>query len=96
MIISFGNKLAKGLVEENVSKETRRFPNELTRNARKKLNMIHAAKQIEDLKIPPGNRLEKLKGDFSQFYSIRINNQWRIRFQFQDGNAFYVIVEDYH
>ncbi len=96
MIVSFGNKLAKDLVEDNRSKETRSFPNELHRAARKKLAMLHAAKQLADLRSPPGNRLERLKGNRKEEHSIRINDQWRICFQFLDGNALSVTVEDYH
>jgi len=96
MIVSFGNKLAKDLVEENSSKELRAFPAELIRAARKKLNMLHVARELKDLLSPPGNRLEKLKGDRKGQYSIRINNQWRICFHFESGNAANVTVEDYH
>jgi proteic killer suppression protein len=96
MIIGFGNKLAKDLVEQNRSKEVRAFPSELYRTARKKLAMLHAAKEIVDLRVPPGNRLERLKGNLKTFYSIRINDQWRIVFKFDDGNAYEVSVEDYH
>ena len=96
MIVSYGNKLAKDLVEETSSKEMRAFPSELVRPARKKLNMVHAAKELKDLLSPPGNRLEKLKGDRKSQHSIRINDQWRICFQFEGGNAHNVTVEDYH
>ena len=96
MIETFGNKLAKDLVEERRTKETRAFPHELYRNARKKLAMVHAARDIGDLKVPPGNRLERLKGDLKDFYSIRINDQWRIVFKFKAANAHEVRVEDYH
>jgi toxin HigB-1 len=96
MIVSFGNKLAKNLVEETISKEVRKFPQELYRTARKKLLMVHVAKEVSDLRVPPGNRLEKLKGDLKDYYSIRINSQWRVVFQFENGNALNVRVEDYH
>jgi len=96
VIVSFGNKLAKDLVEEIRSKEVRGFPEELIRTARKKLFMLHGARAVRDLRIPPGNRLEKLKGRFNDRYAIRINEQWRIVFQFADGNAAKVRVEDYH
>ena len=96
MIVSFSNKLAKDLVEELKSKETRSFPAELHRSARKKLAMVHSARDVIDLRVPPGNRLERLKGDFKGFYSIRINDQWRIVFKFEGGNASEVSVEDYH
>jgi proteic killer suppression protein len=57
---------------------------------------IHAAKVIEDLRIPPGNRLEKLSGDRKDYWSIRINDQWRVCFKWENGNAFEVQIIDYH
>lgn len=83
-------------MEEQVSKETRSFPRGLWRNARKKLAMLHAAKRVEEMRIPVGNRLERLKGDRQGFYSIRINDQWRVVFRFESGNAHDVSAEDYH
>lgn len=96
VIINFANKLARDLVEERLSKEVRGFPNDLRRIARKKLAMLHAAHAADDLRSPPGNRLEKLKGDRKDFHSIRVNNLWRIVFRFEGGNAWDVSVEDYH
>jgi proteic killer suppression protein len=64
--------------------------------AERKLLMLHRATRIDDLRIPPNNRLEKLKGDRVGFYSIRINDQWRLCFQFENGNAFEVEIVDYH
>ena len=96
MIVSFGNKLAQDLVEENQSKEVRAFPAELVRAARKKLAILHAARELKDLLSPPGNKLERLKGERKELYSIRINDQWRIVFRFSGGNAENVTVEDYH
>lgn len=58
--------------------------------------MIAAARIVEDLRIPPGNRLEKLSGDLNGFYSIRINDQWRIVFKFENGGAEDVGIKDYH
>lgn len=58
--------------------------------------MISAAKIVEDLKIPPGNRLEKLLGNLEGFYSIRINDQWRVAFKFENGGAENVRIQDYH
>jgi proteic killer suppression protein len=63
---------------------------------KRKLVHIHAAKIIEDLRIPPGNRLEKLSGDRKDHWSIRINDQWRIIFKWENGNAFEVEIIDYH
>jgi proteic killer suppression protein len=96
VILTFGNKLARDLVEENPSKEVRAFPPELVRAARKKLAMLHAAKELRDLLSPPGNRLERLKGARREEYSIRINDQYRVVFRFAQGNAEDVRVEDYH
>lgn len=62
----------------------------------RKLDMLNAAYQLEDLRSPPGNRLEALKGDLKGFYSIRINEQWRIIFQWQNGNVLAVKIVDYH
>lgn len=64
--------------------------------ARRKLRMIEAAKVVEDLRISPGNRLEKLVGNLDGFYSIRINDQWRIVFKFENGGAENVRITDYH
>jgi proteic killer suppression protein len=58
--------------------------------------MIHAAKVAADLRTPPGNKLERLKGNLKEYYSIRVNDQWRVVFQFEGGNAYAVRVEDYH
>jgi proteic killer suppression protein len=96
MILTFGNKLAKDLVEENPSREARAFPPALVRAARRKLAMLHAARELRDLLSPPGNRLEKLKGARREKCSIRINDQWRIVFKLAQGNAEDVRVEDYH
>lgn len=64
--------------------------------AERKLQMLHRAIRIEDLRIPPQNRLEKLKGKRKGTWSIRINDQWRLCFRFEDGNAFDVEIVDYH
>jgi proteic killer suppression protein len=61
-----------------------------------KLDILNAVEKLDELKSPPGNRLESLKGDFKGFYSIRINNQWRIIFQWQNGNVSQVQIIDYH
>lgn len=96
MIVSYKNKLTKDLIQNNFSKEIRKFPNELIRMTRRKLQMIHEAHNINDLKFPPGNKLKKLAGSLNDFYSIRINDQWRITFKFKKGHAYQVSVEDYH
>lgn len=68
----------------------------IERVARRKLLYLHQARRLEDLKIPPGNRLEALKGDRKGQYSIRINDQWRICFAWKNGEAFDVEIVDYH
>ena len=75
---------------------SKKFPREIQEVARRKLRMINNSTDITDLTIPPANRLEKLKGDLKNYYSIRINNQWRIIFMWQDGNAYEVSIIDYH
>lgn len=64
--------------------------------ALRKLRMLHRAKTLQDLRVPPANRLEKLLGEREGQYSIRINDQWRICFQWQDGDAYNVEIVDYH
>lgn len=68
----------------------------LTKRAIRKLDMIDSAYTIDDLRVPPGNRLHKLKGDRAKQYSISVNDQWRICFRFDDGNAYDVEICDYH
>lgn len=93
MIKSFGDKETEKVWQGVYSKK---LPANIQPVARRKLRMINSAQDINDLRIPPGNRLEKLKGNLSEFYSIRINNQWRIIFKWLDNNAFEVRIMDYH
>jgi toxin HigB-1 len=74
----------------------RRFPAALHRVMLRKLGVIDAAEQLDDLRVPPGNRLEKLKGDRAGQHSIRINDQWRICFRWTAGNAHDVEIVNYH
>jgi proteic killer suppression protein len=96
MIVSFANKLAEDLFEDRNSKEVRSFPNELHRIGRRKILYLHDAAELSDLKVPPGNKLEALKGDLVGYHSIRINIQWRVVFRWNNGNAEEVSVVDYH
>jgi proteic killer suppression protein len=64
--------------------------------ARRKLRQLQIAERLDDLRVPPGNRLERLSGDHSGQYSIRINDQWRICFEWRDGHAWRVEITDYH
>jgi proteic killer suppression protein len=74
----------------------RRLPIELQRVARRKLRMLNNAADLHDLRAPPGNRLEKLRGDRAGQHSIRINQQWRVCFRWRDGDAHEVEIVDYH
>lgn len=96
MIESFGNRLAEDLYFDRQSRATRVFMHELRRIARRKLLYLHDAAALEDLRVPPGNRLKALRGDYKGKLSIRINEQWRIVFRWQNGNAFDVEIVDYH
>jgi len=93
MIRSFGDKETEKIWEGIVSKK---LPFDIQNVARRKLRMINSSQDINDLRIPPANRLEKLKGNLSSFYSIRINNQWRIIFEWKNDDAYEVTIVDYH
>lgn len=93
MIINFKNKETKKIWEGEISL---RLPRDIQNIARRKLRMLNNARQLNDLRIPPNNRLEPLKGSRAGEHSIRINNQWRICFRWIDGNVRDVIIEDYH
>lgn len=96
MISSFGDKLTEALYHGTHDRGLRRLPPEVIRRALNKLDMLNAAKDVLDLRSPPGNRLEALGGDLKGFHSIRVNDQWRIVFRWQDGNAYEVRLADYH
>jgi len=96
MIESFGNRLAEDLFFDRRSRETRAFPPELMRVARRKVLYLHDAAELDDLRVPPGNRLEPLKGRWKGYHSIRINDQWRLVFRWEQGHAQDVTVVDYH
>jgi proteic killer suppression protein len=96
MISSFGDKLTEALYHGTTNKDLRRLPPEIAKRALNKLDMINAAQDVLDLRSPPGNRLEALQGDLTGLFSIRVNDQWRIVFRWQDGNAYEVRLDDYH
>ena len=96
MIESFANRLAEDLFYDKNSRATRAFPQELRRVTRRKLLYLHDAAELKDLRVPPGNRLEPLRGDRKGLYSIRINDQWRVVFCWHNGQAMDVEVADYH
>ena len=93
MIDSFADKRTAAIFQ---GLEVRRLPREIQDTARRKLKIIDAALSIDSLRVPPGNRLETLKGDREGQWSIRINGQWRICFRWKDGNALDVEIADYH
>ncbi|MFB6341552.1 type II toxin-antitoxin system RelE/ParE family toxin [Saccharicrinis sp. FJH62] len=93
MIISFGSKTTEKIWD---GERVKSIPIEIQQTGRRKLRMINNSLNINDLRIPPSNRLEKLKGDKKEFFSIRINNQWRIIFKWEGNNAYDVEILDYH
>jgi proteic killer suppression protein len=95
MIMTFRGQLAEDLFFDRRSGVTRRFPGELRHVAQRKLQYLNVAVRLEDLKAPPGNRLEALKGRLAGYHSIRVNDQWRIVFQWREG-AYEVQIVDYH
>lgn len=93
MIKSFGNKETEKIWNGIRSKK---LPDDIQQIARRKLRMLNNAVTIQDLRVPPANRLEKLKGDLAEYYSIRINQQWRIIFYWEQDRAYDVKIIDYH
>ena len=93
MIISFGSKETEMIWN---GMRVKKLPLDIQNIGRRKLRMINNAQNLNDLRIPPANRLEKLAGKFSEFYSIRINKQWRVIFKWSRGNASLVEILDYH
>ena len=96
MITSFGDQATEDFYNGVNSKFSRKIPSEIVTVAQRKLDMINAAHRPEDLKAPPGNRLEHLKGDLAGFYSIRINDRFRIIFRMAQSNTYDVQIIDYH
>ncbi len=93
MIISFGSKDTERIWD---GIRVKKIPLEIQNIGRRKLRMLNNAQNINDLRVPPSNRLEKLIGNLNGFYSIRINRQWRIIFKWDSGNASEVEITDYH
>lgn len=93
MIISFGSKETEKIWE---GERVKRIPMEIQQIGRRKLRMLNNSQNINDLMIPPSNRLEKLSGKSKDFYSIRINDQWRIVFKWKNNHSYEVEIIDYH
>ncbi len=97
MIKSFGSAATADIYHGYIgSRDARRLPQTILRTAERKLDLLNAAAELQDLLSPPGNRLEKLRGDAKGRYSIRVNDQFRIVFRFHDGHAYEVEITDYH
>ena len=96
MIQSFGDGLTEKIFNGVRDREVSKFPRDVLSTAKRKLDVIEYATVLQDLAVPPGNRLEKLKGDLEGYCSIRINDQWRIVFRWQDESAHDVRIMDYH
>lgn len=94
MIASFGHKAAEALFHGETGKATRRIPPANRSVALRKLDALNAAAKLDDLKAPPGNRLEALKGELRGKHSIRVNDQWRIVFRWENGDAHDVEIDD--
>ncbi|MBF0305279.1 MAG: type II toxin-antitoxin system RelE/ParE family toxin [Alphaproteobacteria bacterium] len=93
MIRSFRNAPAEAAWQRRFVKGV---PNDIIKVANRKLTQIHNARSLDDLRAPPGNRLEMLSGDRKGLHSIRVNDQWRICFRWEDGDAYDVAIVDYH
>lgn len=95
MIVSFADRATEALFHGRAS-GARRFPPGIRIAAVRKLDMLNAAYELRDMRMPPGNRLEALKGDRKGMHSIRVNDQWRIVFRWERGDAHEVAIVDYH
>jgi len=96
MIRSFGNSATDDFYHGRRTAQSRKIPSTIRTAALRKLDIVNAATTIEDLRSPPGNRLEKLSGGLAGFHSIRINQQWRLVFKWKDAGADDVQIIDYH
>ena len=93
MIVSFRSKETEKIWN---GEHVKKIPGEIQEIGRRKLRMLNNSQNIADVKTPPSNKPEKLKGSLKDFYSIRINDQWRIIFKWNNGNASEVEIPDYH
>ncbi|MFH1356530.1 MAG: type II toxin-antitoxin system RelE/ParE family toxin [bacterium] len=96
MIKSFADKMTSDIFDGINSRQARKFPNQLIKKARRLLDQINASPSVEMLKIPPGNKLEKLSGKLKKHWSMRINDQWRVIFEWHHQDALNVQIIDYH
>ena len=96
MIITFLSETTRDIYDGLESKQARKVPQTIWKVAERKLDLLNAAHSLNDLKAPPANRLEALQGRLKGKYSIRVNDQYRLVFEFRDGNAYEVEIIDYH
>lgn len=96
MIQSIADRTTQDIFDGDSSKASRHLPLDLHSKAQRLLDLINAAGNINDLRVPPGNRLEALKGNLKGFHSVRINDQWRVIFRWMEGDAHDVQIVDYH
>ena len=96
MIVSFADRATEDLYHGRPTSRAGRFPNDILNVALVKLDMLNGAAAAQDLKAPPGNRLEALRGDLKGSHSIRVNDQWRIVFRWENNGAHDVRLMDYH
>jgi len=96
MIRNFASKTAQDVYDGERSRHARKLPEALHGKAQRLLDQLNTAVVVDTLRRPPGNRLERLKGDWEGFWSIRINDQWRVVFKWQEGEALDVDIVDYH
>jgi proteic killer suppression protein len=96
VIVSFGDRTTEAIFHGLGDARTRRIPRDIHAVVLRKLDMLNAAKDLIDLRVPPGNRLEALRGDRKGFHSIRVNDQWRLVFQWSPLGPEHVSLVDYH
>jgi len=95
VIVSFGDAATEDLFHGRATSRVKRLPTDVTRVALRKLDQLNAATKLDDLRSPPGNRLEALRGDLRGFHSVRVNDQWRLVFRWQGEEASQVRLTDY-
>jgi proteic killer suppression protein len=96
LINNFADKTARDVYDRTNSRYSRKLPRELHAKAQRLFDQINAAPSLEFLRVPPGNKLEKLVGNMKDEWSLRINNQWRIVFRWENNDAYDVKIVDYH
>jgi proteic killer suppression protein len=96
MIRNFKSKTAQDIFDGILSRSARKVPADLHNKIRRLFDQINASTKMETMRVPPGNNLEKLKGNLKNYWSVRVNKQWRVIFKWENGDAVDVDVLDYH